>query len=246
MGYSLWDRIKDKLNLNRESLTHIGMAVGIAVIIGAIILLAVVPRKADISRIDMNIATISGVLYGITELGPLATKAQLQGISNKIANHTGNITSLDSRIDGTEERINAVAADLEDIVCSPPEGHLTGTFGDYKLHVRTNEACDFTADIHLAYLTPIAVGNATTYDQAAQTFHAGINWTSPPVKDYICVLMCSGNNSTWGVSQVVFNIGVFSLAAHSEMAIDITFSGLNSIYEPDFSYAEVWPVLKNE
>lgn len=245
-GYSLKDRIADKLNLNRESLTHIGIAVGIAVIIFAIVLAATIPSKADIDQLDMTIATISGTLYPITELMPLATEAQLRGVSDKVAGHTGNITYLDSRADSNEERINAVVADLEDIVCSPPEGYLTGIFGDYKLHVRTNEACDFTADVHLAYSTPLDIGNATTYDQATQAFYAGINWTSPSVKDYICSLTCSGNSSAWGISQIVFNIGTFSLAAHGEMAIDITFSGLDSTYEPDFAYVEVYPVLKNE
>jgi len=243
-GYSLKDRIADKLKLSKESLTHIGIAVGIAVIIFAIILTAAVPSNADIDRIDTNIATISGILYPISEMGTLATEAQLQGISNKIADHTGNITYLDNRADSTEEQINAVVADLEDIVCSPPEGYLTGTFGNYVLHVRTNEACDFTADIHLAYSTPKAVGNATTYDQAVQAFYASINWTGPAVQDYFCDITYNG--TAWGISQVWFNVGTFSLTVHGEMAIDITFSGLNSTYEPDFSYAEVYPVLKNE
>jgi len=241
MGYSLWDRIKDKLNLNRESLTHIGIAVGIAVIISAIILLSVVPRKADISRIDMNIAAISGTLYGITELGPLATAAQIQGISNKIANQTGNITSLNSRINGNEERINAVVADLEDIVCSPPEGYLTGTFGDYSLHVRTSEACDFTANVHLVYSR--AFGYNGTYEDAMQYFYSGINWAKG-TPSYATVVTFNG--TAWRIREIWFNIGTFSLAVHGEMTIDITHLGLNSTYEPDFAYVEVYPVLKNK
>lgn len=244
--YGKWtDRIADKLNLNKQTWAHIVIAVGIAVAMSAAILLTTTPRKsaydADMVRHAASIENLAITVGGLAEQDE-ATASQISGITSTVTGHTDDIISLETRANETDSRIDAVRADMQELVCSPPEAHLTGTFGSYKLHARTSVAGNFSANVHLVYSPPVSVGNATSYDGTLQAFHAGINWTATTLKAYIPVP--SYNGTAWGISQVWFNIGTFVLAANNDTSINIAFTGLNSTYEPDFAYVEVFPILK--
>jgi len=248
MSYGKWtDRIADKfsdigdrLNLSKEAWIHIGMAVGIAVVISAIILVTTTPRIStyldDVDCLFANITTITGDIDGIH--GALD---EIGNLSEDVEDYAGDINTLTSRINDADSRINAAMNDLGELVCSPPDAYLSGTFGNYTLHLKASKAGNFTANVHLAYSSPVSVGNATTQDEALRAFYGSINWTSPFLRDYICTL--TYNRTVWEVSRVSFNIGTFALVAGTEKTLSIKFGGLNSSYEPDFVYVEVYPIL---
>ena len=253
MSYGKWtDRIADKfrdfsdrLNLSKEAWAHIGIAAGIAVIISAIILVTTTPRlstyNSDIDRLNTITATTAENLADILGLGNLATSDEIDSLNGTVADHTGEIGTLKSRINNADGRINTIANDIEELVCSPPDAYLSGTFGNYALHVKSNKAGNFTANVHLVYSAPIVMGNATTQDGAISAFYSGINWTKPTVQDYVPTIAYNG--TVWGISQVSFNIGTFALATNTEEIVNIKFGGLNISYEPTFAYVKVYRVL---
>lgn len=250
-------RGKEALNLNKETLVHIGMAVVIAVCISAIILVTQAPSKgqhtADMARLEDGIVAMGAHVADTdddvadlatdlaTEVGTLEeqdeiTQSQLDGVANIVAIHNGSINSLGTRIANAE-------ADIA-LFGSPPEGYLTGTVGNYTLHAKSSVAGTFTANLHLVYSPPIGAGNATTYDEAVQAFYGGVNWAAANTTSYIPTVSYDGTD--WGISQVWFNIGTFALEENDEVAIDIASAGLNSAYEPDFAYVEIYPALWDE
>jgi hypothetical protein len=251
MRYNKWtDRIADKLSdigerlsLSKETWIHIGMAVGIAVVISVIILITTTPRidtyNDDINQLNADIASTAGELDGILGLGPLATDDDLNTLNGTVADHTSDIGYLNSRINDTDGRINAITNDLEGLVCSPPDAYLTGIFGNYTLHIKSSKAGNFTANVNLIYSTPIVVGNATTHCGAISAFYASINWTAPNVQGYVPTVAYNG--AAWGITKVSLNIGTFALAAGAETTIDIILSGLNSTYKPSFAYIDIYP-----
>ena len=253
MSYGKWtDKIADKfsdindrLNLNKESWIHIGIAAGIAVIIGAIIVVTATPRVStyldDISQLNAQIKAAAGDVDSILGLGELATDDDINTLNSTIADHTDDIGTLKSRMNEADGRINAIANDIGTLVCSPPDAYLSGTFGNYALHIKSNNAGNFTANVHLVYAPPIAMGNATTQDEAISTFYTGINWTGELARNYVPTVAYNG--TAWEISEVSFNIGNFYLEAKVEALVAVIFSGLKQ--EPNFSYAEVYPVLKN-
>jgi len=248
--YNSWtDRISDKMKLDKPAWMRIGLTVGLAVLISSMILLGVAVTKgpynedmaavrgnvaglgAKVNVLSANVTTIAGYINSILALGPLATKAQVDSAASKATANAGSISTLQTRMSGAEARITAVEAD------NTLEVYLTGTSGNYTLHAKSSDAGNFTANVNLVYADPVSAGNATTYDEAIQAFYGSINWTASAVPDYACTL--TYNSTAWGVSQVWFNIGTFSLAANNETTVGIAFGG------PDFSYVEVFPVLKN-
>ena len=164
-------------------------------------------------------------------------KGEVSIISNTTAENSDDIETLQSWAEDAEDRITTV-----ETLNSPPEGYLTGTVGNYTLHAKAREVGNYTANVNLVYSTPVSAGNATTYDGTLQAFYASVNWSASLVPDYVCSLTC--DNTTWGISKVFFSIGTFALEADIEKTIAVPFGGLNSTYEPDFAYVEVYPVLR--
>lgn len=246
--YSFKDRLIDWAN-QRGAWTHIMVAVGIALVITAIILAAAMPSKstinanaADISEFQAAIDMISARLS--TKISQAELDNWVQNINNALGTQAGDISSLGNRVGNAETRLSGVEGNVTAIndswaklTCSPPEAYLTGTFRDYTLHVKSSEAGNFTANMHLVY-SP-SVGNAINYTETLDGFYAGINWAEPSIPAYICSV--NFNGSAWGISEVWFNIGTFEIT-DNETRIDITCAGLNSAWEPDFVYAEVFKI----
>ena len=245
---SIVDRIKE----HKAIIIQVAVVVAIAVIVGAIMVPSLAPSKSlyatDIARLDGGIAGIGTHINTLgtdltNQIGDLESDVQshnttLDTIGKKAAGNSADIDSLQTRADDTETKITILEAEEG----SPPEGYLTGTMDNYTLHAKSSEAGNFTANVHLVYSPPVSVGNATTQDEALQAFYGSITWTALTIRDYVPTL--TYNSTAWHVSQVWFNIGTFTMAANNETAVAVKFGGLNSTYEPDFSYVEVWPVLQ--
>jgi len=245
MGYGR--KWTDKINLNKEAWIKILMAVAISVIISTVVLLTQAPSNADMAQAEDRVSTVESTASGnaadISELqnDTDTIEQQYGGVANTVSLHTGSINSLKGRMDTAEGNITAICDELA-TVGSPPEGYLTGTFGNYTLHAKASEAGNYTANVHLVFAPPIGVGNATTYSEAVANFTATVNWTMANVKAYVPI--ANYNGTTWGISQVWWNVGTFTLVANNETAVAIPFAGLNSTYMPNFAYVEVFPVLK--
>lgn len=146
---------------------------------------------------------------------------------------TGNVTAMFTTLLDIE-------GDLEDAMNSPPEAYLTGTFGNYILHAKSNVAGDFTANVHLVFSPPLGVGNATTYSQAVANFYASLIWMAPNIKAYVPVPTYNGID--WGISEVWWSVDTFELAANTETNFNIIFGGLAAM--PSFAYVVIYPALK--
>jgi len=237
--YRTIDRIRDYIGDHKETIVRVAVVVAIAAIISATMVLGLAPGKGDIANTDASIAALGADVDGIMALGSLATKDQMDALGNQVEINHDKIGGLLTRLDNAENLITTVQDDLAK--CSPPEGYLTGTVGNYTLHTKASEDGEFTANVHLVYSPPVSTGNATTYNEALQAFYGSIDWATPSLRGYICSLTYNG--TAWGVARVSFNIGTFSLIANTATTVDIMFGGLSSIYEPDFVYIEVYPVL---
>lgn len=253
MGYrGSW---RDRLNLNKEAWVKIAIAVVVAVIVSAIILHIQAPSKAEVNNLEGRVSAMGTHVAGTDadvdsnadaidaiedQVGNL-TEEQFNGVANKVSLHDSSVNSLKGRMATAEGNITAIRAELA-TVGSPPEGYLTGSFGNYTLHAEASDAGNFTANINLVYSPPKIVGNGTTYDQAVSDFYSGIDYAAANGTKYACEVIYTG--SAWGVSRVYWNIGTFELAANAEKAINIPFAGLNSTYKPSFAYAELYLALK--
>lgn len=248
------DRIReqiDRIKEHKATIIQYVVYAAIAVAVSATMILTLAPSKgaynaAITSLKNTDIQASASINKLGTDLGNdiADIAAEVQGhsttlniLGTKAATNSHDIDLLQTWADDAEARIATAGAQS-----SPPEGYLTGTVGNYTLYAKCSAAGNFTANVHLVYSPPVSVSNATTPDEALQTFYGSINWTAPTVRDYVPVL--AYNSTTWQVSQVWFNIGIFAMEANTETAIDIIYSGLDSIYSPDFAYVEVWPVLK--
>jgi len=241
-----YERVMEKAKEHRETIIRIAVVVAIAASISAIMVLGLAPSKAsynaDMSRIYDDTTMLTGQINSVLDLGPLATRAQLEAIRDQAENIRDEIVLLQTKMYIAENITTTMQNALAGIICSPPEGYLTGIAGNYTLHAKASKPGNFTANVHLIYLPPVSVGNTTTQDEALQTFYASINWTAPFLRGYICTLTYNG--AAWGISQVSFNIGTFAMVANTEKTVGIEFGGLNSSYEPDFAYVDVYPVLE--
>lgn len=256
MRYTKWtDSVKEALSTHKATVIAVAVAIAVAAAISGGMIHGLAPSKSaynvDMTRIDGEMAAMTNHVVGLTDdveailsLGPLATENELKIVGNQTAGNAFNVSALQTRMGTAEDRIQEAREDIANLPGSPPEGYLTDTFGNYTLHAKSSTAGNFTANIHLVYSAPISTGNTTTQGEALSTFYAGINWAAASVPDYVCDLTCSGNASTWGISRVWFNIDTFELVANTEKVVAVTFGGLNSTYEPDFAYVEVFPVLK--
>ncbi|HUW44809.1 MAG TPA: hypothetical protein VMW50_03345 [Dehalococcoidia bacterium] len=240
-----YEKVKEKAREHRETIIRIAVVVAIATSISAIMVLGLAPGKAsynaEMSRIYDDTTTLTGQINGILDMGPLATRAQLEAIRAQAEGIRDEIGLLQTKMYIAENITTTMQSDLAGIICSPPEGYLTGAAGNYTLHAKAGKAGNFTANVHLVYSPPVSVGNATTQEEALQAFYGSINWTAPSLRDYICTLAYNG--TAWKVSQVSFNIGTFTMVSNTEKTVGIEFGGLNSSYEPDFAYVEVYPIL---
>ena len=243
---SFRDRIQslgDRLELDKPSLIKIGMAVGISVCIMLIVFFTQgIPRgeyNASMTRMEQGITTMgSQIADNTADITGLASDAattaeQYSDIANTVIGHTGDISTLDDRIDTAEGNITTLEATLA------AEGYLTGMVGNYILHAKAGTAGNYTANVHLVFSPPISAGNATTYDEAMAAFYGSVNWTAANVKAY--TLVASYNGTAWGISQAWWNISTFALVAGTDTDITVLFAGLANT--PSFAYAEIYPVL---
>lgn len=251
MRYTKWtDRVKETLNTHKVTVIAVVAAIAVAAAISGGMVHELAPSKnahnADMTRLDGEMSAMTNHVVGLTDdvdgivaLGPLATEDDLVTIGNQTAGNAFNISVLQTRIGTAEDRIQEAREDIANLPGSPPEGYLTGTFGNYTLHAKCSTAGNYTANVHLVYSR--AFGYAGTYNETIANFYTGINWTQA-TPAYCTVVTFNG--TAWGISQVWWNIGTFELVANAEKVVAITFGGLNSTYEPDFAYVEVFPVLK--
>ena len=236
--------ISDRLNLSREAWGRIGLAVGIAALISGMIMLGV---TANINRhIDALRDSDSNLAQEIVDIENLAIldyqtplsnwlrslNMTLDDFANVLGIQAGELNLYHIQLIDALTRLNAV--EEANPHHSSPKGYLAGTFPDYTLYVKSDEAINFTANVHLAYQP--AVGN-TSYNQTLTEFYAGINFTaSPPA--YVPVVTFNG--TAWGISEVWFNIGVYGIEPLSVAVIPITYVGLN--LTPSFAYVEVYRI----
>jgi hypothetical protein len=251
-GDKMRESFLDKIREHKTLIIQVAVVVAIAVIVCALwtswqavgkgeFNAAMTALEGEDARASASINTLGTSLNsrmnGVEAIAEAAT-GEVNIISATTTENSNAIQTLQTWAAGAEGRITTVEAHG-----SPPEGYLTGnTIGNYTLHARCSEAGNFTANVNLVYSTPVSLGNATTYDEAVQVFKVTINWTAPNVKPYVPVIAYNG--TSWGVSQVWFNIGTFAMTANNETAVAILFGGLNSTYAPAFSYVEVYSVLK--
>lgn len=253
------DKVKEFLIMHKTTIAHMAIPALVAILIMSIVVVTQTTTKAkhaaDIGRLDGEMAAMTNHVVGITNdvgtikaLGPLATKAglsetqgELDTVAENVTSQATSISALQTRMGTAEDRIQEARDDIATLSATPPEGYLTGAFGDYTLHAIASEAGNFTANVYLCYASPIAAGN-TTYEDALQAFYGTVDFDATSVWEYIPML--SYNGTDWQVVAVSFNIGTFALEAKVEKSIEVAFGGLGTEYEPDFAYVEVWPTLK--
>ena len=107
--------------------------------------------------------------------------------------------------------------------------------GNYTLSVKSDEAGNFTAKVHLVYSR--AFGCNGTYSECQQTFYSGINWTTG-TPAYATEVTFDGTD--WSLTELWWNVGPITLAADTEVALNITCTSLNATWEPDYTYVEVY------
>jgi len=245
-GYQPKPSLKDRLGLTKETLIHIGMAVIIAVIIGAVIASQTgvsqsayneeqAQQAQSIATQGSEIASNDGDISDLREdFGTI--NEQYGGVANTVALHTGSINSTTARVGTLEGEVTDIQTELA-AVCSPPEAYLTGTVGNYTIHAEASETGNYTASVHLVYSKAFSFNG--TYEEAQQYFYTGINWTTGT--PYYQTIV-SFNGSHWGLAEVWWNIGTFTLTADTEKGIAVLFGGLADT--PSFAYVEIYPALK--
>lgn len=226
-------RIVYRLDLTRESWKAIGIAVGVSLVIVAIILAVAMPRQAYYQE---QIDTLSASwAYAVIQNQETVNKLwdKVQNITGAFSNQTDELNLYHAQLLDALDRLSIAENNLANFHCSI-EGYLTGTYPDYKLYVKTSEAGNYTADVHLVYQP--AAGNYTSYNQTLTEFYASINFTAAPA--YATTITFNG--TAWGISEVWFNIGVYGIEPPSVAVIPITCTGLN--LTPSFAYVEVFKV----
>lgn len=209
--------------------------------------------SANITTMGEDIAALNATLTSmgaeIETLNATATdnstaiavlEAQVAVLEQECEDITAGIVAINAALDTIGEDITALEAAVADIT-SPPQAYLSGSFGDYTLHAEACQAGEYAAVIHLCYGSPVELAGGN-YTAAIADFYASIDWGDPDVRDYVPALSYDG--AGWGVTGISFNIGTFTLEARTEKAVAVEFGGLDSDYEPDWAYAEIWPALK--
>ncbi len=258
----LLDKVKETLITHKATMIAVAIAIAVAAAISGGMIHKLAPSKADynagMARIDGEMAAMTNHVVGLTDdvegilaLGPLATEDDLGVVRNKTASNAFNISALKARMGVAEDGIKEIREDIANLPSSPPEGYLTGDFGNYTLHAKCGTAGNYTANIHLVFRPmlyswniELCAGNGTMGEliagqRALDDFYIATNITAFTVHP---VVGCDGSDC--GISEVWWNIGTFELEANTEKVVTIIFSGLDSNYKQGFAYAEVFPVLK--
>lgn len=225
------------------------MGAGIAVLILIIAMASCVPSKGLVNTNAAGIAEMQNTVTTVTDsVGTKASQAALDALDEKVTNAVGDqaadISDLDERTGIAEVKltqartdITTIQGEIAGVLNSSLVATLAGTFGNYTLSVKSDEAGDFMAKVHLVYQP--SVGNATSYTDALDDFYASVNWTvNAMVPQYVVVP--SFNGTAWDITEVWWNVGTVELTAGTEVALNITCAGLDSAWEPDCIYVEVY------
>lgn len=233
----------------RGSWARILIGVAISALILIIAMASCVPSKGVVSTNVEDIAdTRSTVATVIESVGTKASQATLEAFEQDINQALG--TQAGSISDNTEEiniakaklaqarsDITALQGQINSTMHDSLSASLAGTFGNYTLCVKSDEPGNFMAKVHLAYQP--AIGNATSYTAALEDLYSTVTWAgNSTVPQYVVVPTC--HNTTWGVAEVWWSVGEFTLVADTEAALNITCAGLGSAWEPDYAYVEVY------
>ena len=240
MRYGIKDRVVDffrnfcdKHNFKKENLSHILIAVGLSALIAFGIATGVSP---SIDGVNDNIDSLGQTDdYILTTIDALLaqdadTASTMGGINSTVSGQVASINALALLLNGLQ-------TDLDNLVCSPPDAYLGGTFGDYTLYVKSSKAGEFTANVHLVYAPPLSAGNATNYTTAVEYFCTGVNWTAA---NQLYIPTVAFNGTSWVICQVSFNAGTFTVGAGTEAIIPTSCRGLEG--QPSYAYAEVYSV----
>ena len=250
--YSWKDKLIDWAN-RKGAWTHILVGAGIALVILAIILAAAMPSKGVVNTNAASIAETQDTVGTIANaLGTKASQAEFDALSGDVTDALGDqaadISEIDERTRIAEEKLTQARIDITTIqgqmttaINSSLTATLAGTFGNYTLSVKSDEVGDFMATVHLVYQP--SAGNTTSYADVLDDFYTTVNWTvNATISSYVPVGTFDG--TSWGITEIWWNVGTFELVADTEKTFEITCAGLNSMWEPSYAYVEVWPVLQ--
>ena len=231
------DRAKEWIKDNKTLLLQIGAATAIAVLVAGIMIpsMAVMPRQhaEAMTRVDEGISHVGA------EIADLARA--ITGVSGDLAETEETVAGYDAAIDGIGQRLDDVEDALEQVQASAPEAWLTGEAGNYTLHAKSSTAGTFTASVVLCYSPPLAL-NATSYSDAVDAFFGLLDPADDDYRHYTPAL--SRNDTAWGITSISFNIGAFTIEEGATRTVSTPYGGLPEGYEPDWAYAEIYPVLK--
>lgn len=232
--------------------THILIAVGIAVLILGILMASCTASKGAVNTNAADIAETQTTLATVTNsVGTKASQAALEALESDITDALGDqaadISDLDERTGIAETKlaqartdITTIQGQIAGVINSPLSATLAGTFGNYTMSVKSDEAGDFMAKVHLVYGP--GAGNATSYVDVITDFYGTVNWSvNATVPQYVVVPTYDG--TTWSVAEVWWDTGTFGLVADTEKDIDITCAGLDSAWAPGYAYVEVYQAL---
>jgi len=248
MRYSKFtDRAKEWLTTHKVLLLQIVAVAGIVAVVAAVIIPSIASRGKSydeaLERVEQSMSNMSAQLAGLSNT--------VTRVSANLENAITDFTDVMRDTQGEVQGIGGAASqfitmleqlqdDLARISDGPPTAWLTGTFGDYTLHTRSNEGGNFTANIYLRYDAPVAL-NATSYSEAMDEFYADVDWDDEDVRAYVPILIHNG--TAWFVTAIHFNVGTFVLEAGVVREVAVVYGGLEG-YEPDWAYVEIYPVLK--
>ena len=225
----------------RGAWTHILMGAGIAVLILVIAMASCVPSKGLVNTHSADITEMQNTVGTVTNsVGTKASQAALDALESDVTDAIGEqaadisdhgerlgiaeVKLADARVD-----ITAIQGQIDAVINSPLSATLAGTFGNYTLSVKSDEAGNFTAKVYLGYSPPLWVDSGnTTIEEVLAEFSPSLGWVTPNV---------AYNGTVWAVTEVIFSVGTFSLAADAEIALNIT---CNATWEPDYAYVEVY------
>lgn len=238
------DKVIDTLDFDRRSGIHLGIAVGLAVLLAWAMIGGLTVDKGDYTT------EMERLEAGVTGLGSqLATfVAETNGTLNTVSDR---VTTLQTDVDGTngdinslETRIGTAEGDintLEDTLTGAPKAWLAGGAGSFTFHTLSGNDGSFTASIHLCYDEPVSL-NATDYSEAVGMFYSSVTWTDEDTQAYVPDVAYNG--TAWEVVSISFNIGTFALQAGVPDEMIVVYNGLPEAYKLSWAYADVWQVLK--
>ena len=229
-----WARVKDRWDLNPGLLRAVLMSAGVTAILLAIMAgIIVTGLKADIrqqgEQFTTDLADASGQLQADNEDFQANVTEQL-GLG---------LADYQTLLQGVQDELAGLQLDLggwvfADLTAHP--GPLPEDWGSYLAHMTSPSGGTYTANVHLHY-SP-GIGNSTNYTAALDYFYSGINWTTPGVPGYVC--NPSFNGTAWGITEVWFNIGTFTLMPGEMVVQPVACVGLNATWMPDQAYMEVF------